>query len=929
MKKVLSIVLTLALLLTALPLALGMTASAAGTGDYAIYFDNSSNGNNFWVTKRNDDNPEIGMEELNLPAGETYTVEFDVYALTAGSNVVFGATKATWSTTTAIENGHQVWKNAPATTNTWTHYSFNVNTTETWNGVIFYVTGDGFKGYIDNLTIKDSTGNVAASFEPTAADLSKTSNCAKNVELSACLVDAKTPVVDVNDYAIYIDNSANTIQSNAIWFNVLGAPQMSLEPDKTYTLKFDNYALNASTGGHCYVGVNGTGGGITGQNWWNTKDVVGEWATQSVNFTFTDANLAYHTLHVGAGFKGYMDNFRVYDGNTEVARWEIDKSSLGKENSGASVVVLPQEISEAKNIAYKIEIDTEGKLFRTAYDGSLGEGASIKFDYYLVSGKVKVDGTNDSGAYLNKGVGSFELSVPVSKSFTITSRSAEFVELYIWNVEITQAGTPLEFKSYEGRTNCDWEKILLSKVPEYVEKDYGMLVDTTSVAADGSSNKSFWFNELGMDSYYNTLVAGETYTFAFDVYPLTKTEDINLFHFRTSSGSADVWGGFWKGNDLVANEWNTTSTTFTVDDASKTGNHILFVFGGFKGYVDNVRVIDKDGKEVAGTTTGFDGLTVPEKHNAYLTIDVLPEDVEAAKYPPYHKNTKEDVVDATYFTEGSKTVTCTDCGEVVSTEVIPSAADALLNGFATKYENGKFVIEFEYTDALMMDIIDGAVITFNYTVNGYTNAVVLDGDEGATVTLEGFNADRLTADLTYYLSAEYAGVDTAKINDVKETVKVADKANDEALAELLDALKADGANTVVNGKASNTEWLVSNTIKLDIKAATAELNIAASQKLVDALTALGKEGRTVTLTVKVGDNFTKDVVITDLRKYTIVKIAGLSFEQLNGDISVKLAFDYEGDANDFATEEISFACGDYIYNAGTPVADAFANYLSA
>ena len=183
--------------------------------------------------------------------------------------------------------------------------------------------------------------------------------------------------------------------------------------------------------------------------------------------------------------------------------------------------------------------------------------------------------------------------------------------------------------------------------------------------------------------------------------------------------------------------------------------------------------------------------------------------------------------------------------------------------------------------------------------------------------------------MTYYLSAEYAGVDTAKINNVKETVKAADKANDESLAELLDALKADGANTVVNGKASNTEWLVSNTIKLDIKAATAELNIAASQKLVDALTTLGKEGRTVTLTVKVGDNFTKDVVITDLRKYTIVKIAGLSFEQLNGDISVKLAFDYEADANDFATEEITFACGDYIFNAGTPVADAFANYLSA
>ena len=36
---------------------------------------------------------------------------------------------------------------------------------------------------------------------------------------------------------------------------------------------------------------------------------------------------------------------------------------------------------------------------------------------------------------------------------------------------------------------------------------------TTSVAADGADNRSFWFNELGMSSYYNTLEAGETYTF--------------------------------------------------------------------------------------------------------------------------------------------------------------------------------------------------------------------------------------------------------------------------------------------------------------------------------------------------------------------------------------------------------------------------------
>ena len=98
MKKLLSIVLTLALLLSVLPMALGVSAAeATGTGDYAIYFDSSID-NNFWVTK-------IGMEEPNLPAGNTYTVDFDVYSLTLGSRVVFGATAGTWSTTTAIEGG--------------------------------------------------------------------------------------------------------------------------------------------------------------------------------------------------------------------------------------------------------------------------------------------------------------------------------------------------------------------------------------------------------------------------------------------------------------------------------------------------------------------------------------------------------------------------------------------------------------------------------------------------------------------------------------------------------------------------------------------------------------------------------------------------------------------------------------------------------
>ena len=137
------------------------------------------------------------------------------------------------------------------------------------------------------------------------------------------------------------------------------------------------------------------------------------------------------------------------------------------------------------------------------------------------------------------------------------------------------------------------------------------------------------------------------------------------------------------------------------------------------------------------------------------------------------------------------------------------------------------------------------------------------------------------------------------------------------------------ADAVVDGKAENTQWLVSNIAKLDLKAAKAELNVAASQELIDALAAKGgRTDRAVKLIVKIGDNFTKEIEINDLRKYTIVTISGLSFEQLNGDISVRLVLDYANDEYDFATDEIVFACGDMIADADTAAANAFAAYMS-
>ena len=290
----------------------------------------------------------------------------------------------------------------------------------------------------------------------------------------------------------------------------------------------------------------------------------------------------------------------------------------------------------------------------------------------------------------------------------------------------------------------------------------------------------------------------------------------------------------------------------------------------------------------------------------------------------------EVITEATYFKEGLKEIVCADCGEFIRNEAIAcDTAAPVVYTYSYDAAANALTINWTYSKAFEMDMLNATEVMFNFELAGYSKDVAInDAQLGGTVTLTGFNAERVSETLYIGLNVKISDVaNTSKFDEaaVKE-LKAADIANDEKLDALLEALEADA---VVDGKAENTQWLVSNIAKLDLKAAKAELNVAASQELIDALAAKGgRTDRAVKLIVKIGDNFTKEFEINDLRKYTIVTISGLSFEQLNGDISVQLVFDYANDEYDFATDEIVFACGDMIADANTAATNAFAAYMS-
>ena len=418
-------------------------------------------------------------------------------------------------------------------------------------------------------------------------------------------------------------------------------------------------------------------------------------------------------------------------------------------------------------------------------------------------------------------------------------------------------------------------------------------------------------------------------------------ENVNVSITATSGANAGAFLGRTAGNDygntIIIRDSHCAEVSPTIywnSDAFKSITTFTNVYTCNEAYDSSITGVTKlttDQMKGAAAKTNMQGFAWDEvwytTENGYptLTAPAAPEEPECE-----HETTKDAIIEeATYFKAGLKNIVCADdaCGAMVETDVVIPAADVALKGdFTETFADGKLTIAWEYSDALALDIANGAVITFNYEIAGYKNAVELTGETGETVILEGFNADRLNAELTYNLSAVYGDVDTTKLNAVGGAVKAADIANDEKLDALLEALEADA---VVNGKAENTQWLVSNIAKLDLKAAKAELNVAASQELIDALAAKGgRTDRAVKLIVKIGDNFTKEIEINDLRKYTIVTISGLSFEQLNGDISVQLVFDYVNDEYDFATDEIVFACGDMIANANTAATNAFAAYMS-
>jgi len=188
------------------------------------------------------------------------------------------------------------------------------------------------------------------------------------------------------------------------------------------------------------------------------------------------------------------------------------------------------------------------------------------------------------------------------------------------------------------------------------------------------------------------------------------------------------------------------------------------------------------------------------------------------------------------------------------------------------------------------------------------------GSLGETLTLQGVNAERFNAEFSVKLEFTVDSYDTATLNAVAKSaaVKVSDTLDStnekaEAYNKLIEEI-GKVENAVVAGEGTGNADFTAGASKVDIANGKAEIKFVATKALIDELKGKADYNgtRTTKLVLTIGSK-DYDVEVAKLMSSITVNISGLSFEQMYGDISVKLVVDYAGVIETVTTETVTFS----------------------
>ena len=700
-KKIIGIALTLCILVTSC--LSGMALVSAAETNHGLYIDTT--GCSSWST--------VVLEKAvyDQPVGE-YTVDFDYYTEESAGNsrisLRSSGNKSEYngaSDATKFEKGK------------WLHHTTTIANENTAIQIKIYFW-PGFKGYIDNIVLTNSNGktSIELDFDASTTGIGQLGGAAGlKAEIKECPV-----VPDPNaNHGIYIDTTGcsghSTIVLDKAVYNQLAGDGVN------YTVSFKYYTEESTDKSRLNIRTSGNNG-ESAADLYCTTFKKGEWLEYSSTIPNQKNTAIQLKFYIWPGFKGYIDDIVLTDseGNTSIELdFEENTASIARTGDDSNIKA---EIKDCPGVA--IQYDNHGLYVNTknctnhstitldalVENQSAGE-YTVEFFYYTISAgdkgrlNLRFKGEKENAADLYQTT--FAKNAWLKYSSKINNENSSFnLKFYAWpsfegyidNIVIKNASGAVvlkvdfdENKAEVKATGDDANvqaKVAGCPKPFNPDANHGIYVDTTGCKGMAS---------IVLEKAVYGQPVGE-YTFDFDYYTLESTKDSKII--PASTGNVNDFSGKLEATTFKQNEWVHYSAK--VDNQNTAIMIKFFVYPGFKGYIDNIVLINSKGNP--SIKLDFDENTTVLVGNPKDDQNIKAEIDECPDTP------KEVVNQGLYI----NTTACTNHSSIVLEKAIYNQVE------------GKYKIEFDY-----YTIQSGAKSRLNARTSG--NVGEYQGDFDATV----------------------------------------------------------------------------------------------------------------------------------------------------------------------------------------------------
>ena len=632
LKRTLGIILTLCIL--AVSCFSGMSLMAAET-NHGLYIDTTACTDHSTIV--------LTQAVYNQPTGN-YTVEFDYYTEESGAKSRLNIRTSGNVGESAADLYSTTFKQGE-----WLTYSSTIQNQKNTAIMIKLYVWPGFKGYIDNIVLKDSNGAVSLELDfdaktTTVHEIGQDKNATAEVKECPTIGGTETPSQKISGYKlVFAGGSEQMFATKAI-----------VRTEKI-GISFDYYLVSGSA----FVDVR-NGKAMDGAYKKVLSPGQGSVSVEAPSNTNADS----WRIVSSEATELYIYNVKVTADGSEVAFEKRDDRTTCQ-FTAVDAIPLPGG-GEAPAGNHGLYIDTTAcsswttiVLDKAVYEQPVGSYI-IEYDYYTeafgAKSRISIRSSGNVGEYIDEvNATKFKTGEWLHQASTIVNQNTAIqLKLYIWpgfkgyvdNIVLKDSNGAVSMKLdfEENTTNI----ASVGGVAGMVAKITGCPINenvTPEPTPTPDNNKGLYIDTTACSDHSTITLAKAIYeqpvgkyTVEFDYYTVEFGAKSRL-NIRTSGNvgeyAAELYSTSFKKNELL-------KYSSTIENQNTAIQLKLYVWPGFKGYIDNIVLKDSEGK--VAMTLDFDENTttvdkIGQDKNAVTKIEGRPDTAATGKNHGLYINT--------------------------------------------------------------------------------------------------------------------------------------------------------------------------------------------------------------------------------------------------------------------------------------------------